>query len=322
MRCRVFIAIFGLAGSLSAKIARENTLSSKEALKEASHAVVLILSSVVDYHLLNYSETANGILISEDGYILTVSHGLIGGNPKVYVGNEHYPGKIVYNNCRYDFAILKIDVNHPLPYIKFAGDNSLRQEVYLIGKRKRSRELFMSKGILNVKGINMSSKEISWVKTHIGRKKKVEYAVSNGILHSAHFFVGLSGCPLLNGKGEVIGMNTGIIGHKDKRITLALELICFLPVIKKIVNAQPVTDEFYPCNIHVDLEDPLKRVAWVMNGLFHYTILLGKDTAHLEKLRKKIEAQACARIIERKMSVKETIRWAWETYLNESYKMK
>jgi len=292
-------------------------------LVAASHAVVLILSTSVDYHLLKYSEAANGILISGDGYLLTVSHGLTGSRPDVYVGDERYPGTVVYNDRTYDFAILKITADHPLPYVKFAGENAINQKVYLVGKRKRHRELFMSKGILSVKGINMSSSEISWIKTHIGEKKSVEYAINNGILHSAHFFSGLSGCPLLNEKGEVIGMNTGFIGREDQHITLAMELVCFLPVIESVMNHVSVGDGiFAPCGDNVDLENPVERISWVMNGLYHYTTLLGKDAGKLMEIRTEIEEKARFKLRSEKRPAREVIRWAWKAFLNESYAMK
>lgn len=290
-------------------------------LEQAAHAVVLILSTTVDYHLIKYSEAANGIIISPDGYILTVSHGLTGGLPEVYVGDDRFPAKVVYNDTKFDFAIIKISTPYPLPFVHFARDNTLNQRVHLIGKRKRNREVFMSKGILNVKGINMSSKEISWVKTHIREKQKVDYAIQNGILHSAHFFVGLSGCPLLNDQGEVIGINTGLIGKESQRITLALELVCFLPIIQQITRADKCTLETAPCGSDIDLKNPSERITWIMNGLYHYCTLLGKDEKKLAALRNDIEYRARQKITADNFAAKEAIQWAWKSFLTESYKM-
>lgn len=311
-----------IATPYGAENAKEVKRATESALRRTAEAVVLILSTVADSRLLRYSEVANGIIISKDGYILTVSHGLTGSIPEVYVGDDRYAAKVVYNDRTFDFAILKIETGYPLPYIQFASDTRLNQNVYLIGKRKRHRELFMSKGILNVKGINMSSKEISWIKTCIHEKKRVDYAVNNGILHSAHFFVGLSGCPLLNSDGELIGMNTGIIGREDQRITLALELVCFLPVIEMVTTSAKIGSEITPCGINVDLKNPLERVKWIMNGLFQYCVLLGKDTVGLELLRVKVEQEALKKISSDNIPPKEVINWAWKKFLTESYSLR
>ena len=288
------------------------------ALRAASSAVVLIISHNTSRYFVNYSEAANGILITADGYILTVSHGLSGTLPEVFAGEERYGARVVYNNRTFDLAILKINAGHPLPFVNLSGEFGLHQKIYLIGKRRRHRELFMSAGILNAKGINMSSKEISWVKTTIDEKKHVDYAVSRGILHSARFFAGLSGCPLFNDRGEVIGINTGLIGKEGQRITLALELICFLPVIREVTRQEvPVIDQSI-CQLDVDLKNPLERIGWILNGLAYYCSLLGKNTADLEKLRGTIEERAKRKIGEEHCSAREAIQWAWKVFLVES----
>lgn len=298
--------------------------SSNIELSKATHAVALIISTYANVTPLKYNEVSNGVIISDDGYILTVSHGLSFSTPDVYIDDERYNAEIVYNNKKYDFAILKIAPHHPLTFIRFAQETNLRQKVYLIGKFRKNREVFLSQGTLNVKGINMSSKEINWVSTDINEKKKVDYAIQNGIIHSARFFEGLSGCPLLNEKGDVIGMNSGLIGGEKRRITLALELIVFLPIIRKFSEVRypqsPISAD--TADLNIDLNDPFKRLDWVMKGLFQYCSLLGKDTMHIAKIRNQIEKQATQKILASKSHDKEAIQWAWKTLLSEVYAIK
>jgi S1-C subfamily serine protease len=292
------------------------------ALTNASAAVVLIISTSTECTPLKFSEASNGFVISQDGYILTVSHGLSFNMPVVYFGDERYGAEIVYNNKKFDLAILKIAALNPLPFLRFAREASLKQGVNLLGRFRKNREVFLSRGSLNAKGLNMSSNEINWVSTSIGQKRKVDYAIQNGILHSARFFEGLSGCPLLNDSGDVIGMNTGIIGSEERRVTLAQELIGFLPIIQQYGSMQIPQAAVDTSDLAVDLNDPIKRLDWVMKGLFQYCSLLGKNPERIEEMKNRIEKQAREKILAPKAQDKSAIHWAWKTFLTEVYAMK
>jgi hypothetical protein len=292
------------------------------ALTNASGAVVLIISTATNLTPLKYSEASNGFLISEDGYILSVSHGLSYNMPVVYFGDERYGAQVVYNNKKFDLAILKVAALHPLPYLRFARETSLKQSVNLLGRFRKNREVFLSQGTLSAKGLNISSKEINWVSDGLGQKKKVDYAIQNGILHSARFFEGLSGCPLLNDSGDVIAMNSGIIGSEERRITLAQELIGFLPVIQQYSSQEIPQTTMDTTDLAVDLSDPVTRLDWVMKGLFQYCSLLGKSAERIDEIKSRIEKQATEKIQASKAQDKTAIQWAWKAFLTEVYAMK
>jgi hypothetical protein len=217
---------------------------------------------------------------------------------------------------------LKVAALHPLPYLRFARETSLRQSVNLLGRFRKNREVFLSRGTLDAKGLNMSSKEINWVSTGIGQKRQVDYAIQNGILHSARFFEGLSGCPLLNDSGEVIAMNSGIIGSEERRVTLAQELIGFLPVIQQYSSQEIPQTAVDSSDLSVDLSDPVKRLDWVMKGLFQYCSLLGKNAARVEEIKNRVEQQAKEKVTAAKMQDKAAIHWAWKAFLTEVYATK
>jgi S1-C subfamily serine protease len=265
-------------------------------LKKASDVVVFIISNRFDFSLQNFSEFSNGVLITDNGYIITVAHGLFKSPPIVYFKNGVYHSKIVHADQKFDFALLKIDVPERLPYVRFATDVKIHENVYLIGKRKRQREIFMSKGIISACNLNMSSREISWLKTDIRQKKQVDYAIQNGILHSADFFVGLSGCPLLNEYGDLLAINTGIVEGNSRRMSLAQELICFLPVINSITNSSFPVDYSHLCNLNVDLNDPFLRIGWILDGLAQYCYIQGRDSMVVRELRNKTESEAMIKL--------------------------
>jgi S1-C subfamily serine protease len=323
MLCLIAFVVCGGCVSKRLALRQSNDVSkTHNALSNASAAVVLIISTCASYTPLKYSEACNGFIISEDGYILSVSHGLSYNMPVVYVDDERFGAEIVYNNKKYDFAILKITALRPLPFLHFARETSLKQNVYLMGRFRKNREVFISKGSLNAKGINLSSKEVNWVSTNIGEKRKVDYAIQNGIIHSARFFEGLSGCPLLDDNGDVIGMNSDIIGSEERRITLASDVIGFLPIIQQYSSSQIPQTTVDSSDFSVDLNDPVKRLDWVMKGIFQYCSLLGKKPQQLEEVRNRIEKQAKEKILSQKSQDKPAIQWAWKTFLSEAYALK
>jgi hypothetical protein len=289
------------------------------ALNNTAHAVALIISTSANYTPLKYSEASNGIVISEDGYILTISHGLSYTIPVVYIDDERYGAEIVYNNKKYDFAILKIATLHPLPFLRFALETKQPQNAYLLGKFRKNRELFMSKGTLEAKSQSKNSKEMAWGSATIGQKLKVDYAIQNGILHSTRFFEGLSGCPLLDESGNVIGMNSGGIGNEKRSVTLAPDMIGFLPAIEQASEMQIPQTEADTVDLVLALNDPIKRMDWVIKGLAQYASLLGKDTARIEELSNRIEKQAKEKFLADKSQEIAATQWVWKTFLTEVY---
>jgi hypothetical protein len=289
------------------------------ALCNAAHAVALIISTSANYTPLKLSDASNGILISEDGYILTISHGLSYNIPIVYIDDERYGAEIVYNNKKYDFAILKITALHPLPFLRFAPETKQRQNAYLLGKFRKNRESFMSKGTLEAKSQSKNSKEMAWGSATIGQKLKVDYAIQNGILHSARFFEGLSGCPLLDESGNVIGMNSGGMGSEERRVTLAPDMIGFLPAIEHASEMQIPQTDADTVDLALALNDPVKRMDWVIKGLAQYASLLGKDSKHIEELSSRVEKQATEKLKTDKSQEISTTQWVWKTFLTEIY---
>lgn len=267
---------------------------------------------------VKYSEAANGILISADGYILTASHGLNNKMPMVYVDDERYGAEIIYNNSKHDFAILKIAALHPLPFLRFSEETGLTQSVYLLGKFRKAREVFMSKGSLNLK-VSTGWPIMGWVSSKIGQKRKVDYAIQNGILHSERFFEGLSGCPMLDDKGDIVGMNAGPLANEERRVTPVMDIIGFLPFIQKYGDLQLLQAEADTSDFSQTLNDPLKKLDWVLGGLVQYGSILGKTQESIDGLKGKIEKQAREKMQAKKSPDKEILPWVWKSFLAEIY---
>ncbi len=139
----------------------------------------------------------SGFIISEDGYILTNNHVVEGADKiKVRLSNEkEYEGRVVGKDSKTDIALIKVeaDDNH-LPTVKLGDSDSLEvgEWVMAIGN-PFGLEHTVTVGVVSAKGrvIGMGPYD-------------------NFIQTDASINPGNSGGPLINTKGEVIGINTSI----------------------------------------------------------------------------------------------------------------
>ncbi len=140
----------------------------------------------------------SGFIISEDGLILTNRH-VIDGADKILVtllDRREYEATLIGEDEASDIALLKIDGKN-LPKLKLGSADELQigEWVMAIGS-PLSFENSVTKGIISAKG------------RQIGRQQYVPYIQSDVPINR-----GNSGGPLINLKGEVVGINTLIFSN-------------------------------------------------------------------------------------------------------------
>ena len=142
----------------------------------------------------------SGFIISRDGYIVTNNHVIDGADEiKVKFQDEHgdktYDAKIVGTDPETDLALLKIEADTDLPTLKFGDSDKIKvgQWVVAIGN-PFGLDHTVTAGIVSAKGRIIGAGPYD-----------------NFIQTDASINPGNSGGPLLNLKGEVIGINTAII---------------------------------------------------------------------------------------------------------------
>ncbi len=140
----------------------------------------------------------SGFIISEDGYIVTNNH-VVSKADKIDVilkGGKHaYRAKVIGTDPETDLALLKIDVKKKLPYLKFGDSDKMRPGDWVIAiGNPFGLDHTVTAGIISAKG------------RVIG-----EGPYDNFLQTDASINPGNSGGPLLNMKGEVIGINTAIV---------------------------------------------------------------------------------------------------------------
>ncbi len=138
----------------------------------------------------------SGIIITQDGYILTNNHVVEGVDEiriKLLNGKE-YKGKFINSDPDYDVAVIKIEQNN-LPTAKIGDSDKLKigQWVIAIGN-PFGLDHTVTAGIISAKerSIGMGSKFNDFIQT------------------DASINPGNSGGPLVDLSGEVIGINTAI----------------------------------------------------------------------------------------------------------------
>jgi serine protease Do len=154
---------------------------------EVSPAVVSIESD---------NATGSGTLISSDGLVLTNAH-VVGDARSVTVilaDSTRYPGEVIgYGETGLDLAVVRIQADDTFPTVRIAEAGSVRpgQQVFAIGNPFGRFQGSITQGIVS----------------RIDRDQGL-------IQTDASINPGNSGGPLLNSRGELIGVNTAIFAPR------------------------------------------------------------------------------------------------------------
>ncbi|MCX7729662.1 MAG: DegQ family serine endoprotease [Candidatus Caldatribacterium sp.] len=143
-----------------------------------------------------------GFVFRSDGYILTNEHVIRGANEiKVtFIDGKEYKGKVVGADPMTDIAVVKIDATN-LPTIPLGDSDKARVGEFVIAiGNPYGLSHTVTVGVLSAKGRPISAGDS-------GR----EY--ENFLQTDAAINPGNSGGPLLNLRGEVIGINTAILPY-------------------------------------------------------------------------------------------------------------
>jgi len=144
--------------------------------------------------------TGSGFIISQEGYILTNEH-VIHKAEKIKVtlsDGRKFTGKLIGSDLDSDIAIVKID-SDDLPIVTLGDSDKLRvgEIVVAIGNPYGLQQT-VTMGVVSAEGRSIPVEE---------------HTYRNFIQTDAAINPGNSGGPLLNTKGEVVGINTAIIAY-------------------------------------------------------------------------------------------------------------
>ncbi|MBI2046379.1 MAG: trypsin-like peptidase domain-containing protein [Parcubacteria group bacterium] len=143
----------------------------------------------------------SGFIISADGYVVTNNHVVNDASEiKVFVGEKSYEAKVIGTDPPTDIAVIKIEgTSFPTVPMGDSGALKVGEWVMAVGSPFGLNHS-VTVGIVSAKG----------------RRGVTGEAYDDFIQTDASINPGNSGGPLINTKGEVIGMNTAIIGGGER----------------------------------------------------------------------------------------------------------
>ncbi|MEO8575599.1 MAG: trypsin-like peptidase domain-containing protein [Gemmatimonadales bacterium] len=158
------------------------------------------------------SGSGSGFIVSKDGYILTNNHVVTMGDRTTIadrvtvqmLDNRTYKARVVGNDPTTDIAVIKIDGRNDLPVLALGNDATSRvgEWVLAIGN-PLGFDFTVTAGIISAKGRSLPGL--------LSRRGDTNnYSISDLIQTDAAINPGNSGGPLVNQRGEVIGITSAI----------------------------------------------------------------------------------------------------------------
>lgn len=253
----IVIALCGMAGFGGATLAYRNTTQNSHQttsnvnitgdVTSANAASVIaekVMPSVVGISTIAQSQRetifglqsgtvqgiGTGIIVSEDGYILTNSHVVNDGDTQqitvdLYDGTE-YNGNVLWNDSSLDLAIVKIDAKGlSAAEIGNSDEVNIGDYALAIGNPLGlNYERSVTSGIIS--GLNRS---ITTQDESTGKTNKMDGLIQT----DAAINSGNSGGPLINSSGQVIGINTAKASSSEG-LGFAIPINSATPIIKQI----------------------------------------------------------------------------------------
>ena len=179
----------------------------------------------------------SGFIISDSGYIITNTHVVEKADAidiKLDNGSV-FNAKIIGIDKKSDIALLKIDVEHKLPYVNFGNSDFLEVGDWVIAiGNPFGLGGTVTAGIISARGRNISDgSNTDFIQT--------DAAINRGN----------SGGPMFNTKGELIGINTAIFSNSGGNIGIgfAIPSQTALPIIKQLQDKGYVVRGWLGVNI-------------------------------------------------------------------------
>jgi len=172
--------------------------------------------------------SGSGVIISDDGYIVTNNH-VVAGSDKVTVtmsNRKTYTAKVIASDPSYDLAVIKVDANN-LPFMLYgnSSDTKIGQWVLAIGY-PLYLDATVTAGIISAKS--------RWLGLNHDKTGGQQLAVESFLQTDAAVNPGNSGGALINTSGQMIGINAAIASPTGYYSGYSYAIP--VDIVKKVVN--------------------------------------------------------------------------------------
>lgn len=168
----------------------------------------------------------SGFVISEDGYIVTNEH--VAGESSevwcVFSDNTELEARVVGTDADTDIAVLKVDGNTPRPYVKMGRSDTVR-----------AGQLVLAMGSPHGLARSVSLGIISVTDRYLGDNTGLRSPYNTWIQTDAAINPGNSGGPLVNMRGEVIGVNARVLSGAEN-VGFAIPIDTAREVVEAIIR--------------------------------------------------------------------------------------
>lgn len=195
----------------------------------------------------------SGVVIDEKGYILTNNH-VVGGVDEIkvkFLDGKELPGKIVGTDPRSDLAVISVDTKNYKVKTAQLGDSEkllVGEWVMAIGN-PFGLDHTVTVGVISAKG-----------RSGIGDRRS---GYQDFLQTDASINPGNSGGPLVNLNGEVIGINTAILGPGGNiGIGFAVPSEMVKPVVKELIATGKVKRPY----LGISMQELTPEMAKALGG--------------------------------------------------------
>jgi serine protease Do len=174
--------------------------------------------------------TGSGVIVDHNGYIITNNHVVDGAETikvRLHGDKTEYKAKLIGDDPATDLAVLKIDAGKPLPFAKIGNSDAVEVGDWAVAIGSPfGLEATVTAGIISATGRDSIGGQFQ-------RFLQTDAAINPGN----------SGGPLINVRGEVIGINTMIASASggSQGVGFALPVNTAVKVYNQIIRGGKVT---------------------------------------------------------------------------------
>jgi serine protease Do len=160
----------------------------------------------------------SGFIVSKDGYILTNNHVVEGATDvRVYFPDRrYYSARVIGADPFTDVAVIKVDVDQDLPMMAFGDSDAVNvgEWILAIGNpgfgASTQLDFTVTAGIISARGRNVQLLQRDLFADPRYGSELAGYAIEDFIQTDAVINPGNSGGPMVNLRGQVVGINSAI----------------------------------------------------------------------------------------------------------------